>query len=88
MQHQEGNNVNIIKEGRVTLVPIQRTQPVERKKTLENITEEKDDREEEVETEVGRKEVMENITKGGDDLEEGKAEAEGDETTKKGHRGR
>ena len=30
VQHQEGNNVNIIKEGRVTSVPIQRTQPVKR----------------------------------------------------------
>ena len=40
VQHQEGN---IIIEGRVTSVPIQRTQPVRRKKVLESITEEKDD---------------------------------------------
>ena len=43
VQHQEGNNVNIIKDGRVTSGPIQRTQPTERKKILENITEEKGD---------------------------------------------
>ena len=52
MQHQEGNNVNIIKDGRVTSVPIQRTQPVKRKRILENITEEENDREEEAETDV------------------------------------
>ena len=62
MHHQEGNNVNIIKEGRVTSVPIQRTQPVGRKKVMENITEEKDDLKKEVEAEVGGKEVMENVT--------------------------
>ena len=70
VQHQEGNNVNIIKEGRVTSVPIQRTQPLGRKKALENITEAKNDLEEEVEIEVGRKEVMENITEEKDNLEE------------------
>ena len=70
VQHQEGNNVNIIKEGRVTSVPIQRTQPVGRKKVMENITEEKDDLKKEVEAEVGGKEVMENVTEEKDDLEE------------------
>ena len=50
VQHQEGNNVNIIKEGRVKSVPIQRTQPVGGKKVLENITEEEVDPEEEVTT--------------------------------------
>ena len=68
VHHQEGNNVNIIKEGRVTSVPIQRTQLLGRKKALENITEAKNDLEEEVEIEVGRKEVMENITEEKDDL--------------------
>ena len=43
VQHQEGNNVNIIKDRRVTSVPIQRTQPVKRKRILENITEEEND---------------------------------------------
>ena len=47
VQHQEGNNVNIIKEGRVTSVPIQRTQPAGGKKVLEDISEETDEQEEE-----------------------------------------
>ena len=66
MQHQEGNNVNIIKDGRVTSVPIQRTKPVKRKRVLENITKEENDREEEAETEVERDET----TKDDDQKEE------------------
>ena len=81
MQHQEGNNVNTIKEVRVTSVPIQRTQPVERKKILENITEEEEDNQkEEVEIEAEREEVIKNTTEGRDNSEEEKeAEAKGKE---------
>ena len=70
VQHQEGNNVNIIKDGRVTSVPIQRTQPVKRKRILENITEEENDREEEAETEVEGDETTKNVTEEDDQEEE------------------
>ena len=67
----------------MTSVPIQRTQPVERKKILENITEEKDDKEEEVEAQAGRNEIRKNITEERDDSEEEKeTEATGKEITK------
>ena len=39
VQHQEGNNVNIIKEGKVTSVPIQRTQPAGGRQAVRNILE-------------------------------------------------
>ena len=37
VQHKEGNNVNIIKEGKVTSVPIQRTQPAGGRQVVRNI---------------------------------------------------
>ena len=40
VQHQEGTKVNIIKDGRTTSVPVQRTQPANMKEILGSIEEE------------------------------------------------
>ena len=53
VKHQEGNNVNIIKEGRVTSIPIQRTQPTGAKKVLEDITEEEEETSEDLRPKKG-----------------------------------
>ena len=37
VQHQEGNNVNVIKEGKVPSVPIQRTPPAGDRQAVRNI---------------------------------------------------